>query len=83
MSYIFDQLRKSKKYAEKETDYAHTDVAVNDIVEAIVMDALEFAVLWYGKTNSGALKLRCYSHDKDYFDMFYVLGEECGSHGRS
>ena len=37
VSYIFDQLRKSKKYAEKETDYAHTDVAVNDIVEAIVM----------------------------------------------
>lgn len=52
-------------------------------VQAKEDDALEFAVLWYGKTNSGALKLRCYSHDKDYFDMFYVLGEECGSHGRS
>ena len=52
-------------------------------VQAKEDDALEFAVLWYGKTNSGALKLRCYSHDKDYFDMFYVLGEECGSYGRS
>ena len=38
VSYIIGQLRKSKKkYAEKEADYVHTDVAVNDIVEAIVM----------------------------------------------
>lgn len=36
VSYIFGQLRKSEKYAEKEADYEHTDVAVNDIVEAIV-----------------------------------------------
>lgn len=36
MSYIFSQLRKSEKYAEKEAGYAHTEVAVNDIVEAIV-----------------------------------------------
>ena len=37
VSYIIGQLRKSKKHAEKEADYVHTDVAVNDIVEAIVM----------------------------------------------
>lgn len=36
VSYIFNQLRKSKKYEEKEAGYDHTDVAVNDIVEAIV-----------------------------------------------
>lgn len=36
VSYIFSQLRKSKKYAEKAADDSHTDVAVNDIVEAIV-----------------------------------------------
>lgn len=36
VSYIFNQLRKSKKYEEKEADYDHTDVAVNDIVESVV-----------------------------------------------
>ncbi len=36
VSYIFNQLRKSAKYAEKESDWKNTDVAVNDIVEPIV-----------------------------------------------
>ncbi|MCM1221623.1 MAG: DUF4942 domain-containing protein [Lachnospiraceae bacterium] len=36
VSYIFEQLRKSRKYAEKGGVCEHTDVAVDDIVEAIV-----------------------------------------------
>lgn len=36
VSYIFSQLRKSAKYAEKDADWKNADVAVNDIVEAIV-----------------------------------------------
>ncbi len=36
VSYIFEQLRKSPKYAEAERHYEQTDVAANDIVEAII-----------------------------------------------
>lgn len=36
VSYIFEDLRKSPKYAEKSTEWEDTEIAVNDIVEAII-----------------------------------------------
>lgn len=36
VSYIFEQLRKAPKYAEMERPWENTDVAVGDIVEAII-----------------------------------------------
>lgn len=36
VSYIFENLKKSPKYAEKSTEWKNTEVAANDIVEAIV-----------------------------------------------